>query len=132
MLMHQPLSDIALEQGIKGAHVLLVEDNEVNQQVAVELLELAQCEVSVAADGQQAVSLVSKHQYDAVLMDIQMPVMDGFEATQVIRQQLGLTDLPIIAMTANALASDREACIAAGMNDHVAKPIDPERPIQSA
>ena len=127
MLMHQPLSDIALEQGIKGAHVLLVEDNEVNQQVAVELLELAQCEVSVAADGQQAVSLVSMHQYDAVLMDIQMPVMDGFEATQVIRQQLGLADLPIIAMTANALASDREACIAAGMNDHVAKPIDPER-----
>lgn len=127
ILMQQPLSDIALEQGIKGAHVLLVEDNEVNQQVAVELLELAQCEVSVAADGQQAVSLVSKHQYDAVLMDIQMPVMDGFEATQVIRQQLGLADLPIIAMTANALDSDREACIAAGMNDHVAKPIDPER-----
>lgn len=127
MLTHQPLSDIALEQGIKGAHILLVEDNEVNQQVAVELLELAQCEVTVASDGQQAVSLVSKHQYDAVLMDIQMPVMDGFEATQLIRHQLGFTELPIIAMTANALASDKEACIEAGMNDHVAKPIDPER-----
>ncbi|MGN7613832.1 response regulator [Magnetococcales bacterium HHB-1] len=113
-------------QSIRGANVLLVEDNEVNQQVATELLQQAQLIVSIAADGQEAVDRVKKEDFDAILMDIQMPVMDGYEATKVIRQNLQIINLPIIAMTANAMTGDREKCLNAGMNDHVAKPIDPK------
>jgi CheY-like chemotaxis protein/HPt (histidine-containing phosphotransfer) domain-containing protein len=110
---------------IKGAQVLLVEDNEINQQVAQEILGGAGLKVTTVGDGQQAVDAVqADNHYQAVLMDIQMPVMDGYTASLEIRKDKRFADLPIIAMTANAMAGDREKAIDAGMNDHVAKPID--------
>ena len=112
---------------IAGAEVLLAEDNEINQQVAQELLSQAGLKVTIANNGREAVHLVGKKTYAVILMDLQMPEMDGFEATQVIRESLGMKDIPIIAMTANAMAEDREKCLEAGMNDHVPKPIDPEQ-----
>ncbi len=111
---------------IRAAHVLLVEDNELNQQVAREFLTKGELVVTVANNGQEALNLVQHHRFDAVLMDLHMPVMDGFEATRRIRALPGLAGLPIIAMTAAAMAKDREASAAAGMNDHVAKPVDPQ------
>ena len=113
-------------QYIRGARVLLAEDNEINKQVAEEILLGAGLNVSLASDGQEAVEAVKKNDYDAVLMDIQMPVMDGYEATRVIRSDPRFRRLPIIAMTAHAMAGDREKSLGAGMNDHVSKPIDPE------
>jgi PAS domain S-box-containing protein len=113
---------------IRGARVLLVDDNEINQQVAQEILAGAGVQVSLADNGQEAVNAVIEGEYDAVLMDIQMPVMDGYEATQQIRNsESGIRNIPIIAMTAHAMAGDREKCLAAGMNDHVTKPIDPDQ-----
>ena len=111
---------------IWGAEVLLVEDNEINQQVASEIMTGAGLKVSIAENGQQGVERVKQQEkcYDVVLMDIQMPVMDGYEATRIIRQDPAFKDLPIIAMTANAMTQDREIAARAGMNDHVAKPID--------
>ena len=109
---------------LKGAHLLVVEDNEINQQVAQELLERAGFRVDIAENGQVALDKVKKQAYDGVLMDMQMPVMDGLTASREMRKLPGLAALPIIAMTANAMAGDREACLAAGMNDHVSKPID--------
>ncbi|WP_167494654.1 MULTISPECIES: response regulator [Vibrio] len=120
----QPFS-VALEKGVQDAEVLLVEDNEVNQQVAIELLSLAQVRVTVANNGLEAVERVQQQEFDLVLMDIQMPEMDGYLATEIIRTELNMTALPIVAMTANAMASDKEKCLQVGMNDHVAKPIDP-------
>jgi two-component system sensor histidine kinase/response regulator len=110
---------------IQGAQVLLVEDNEINQQVAREILEGAGLKITLANDGQEAVNAVKENEYDVVLMDIQMPVVDGYTATREIRKDPRLRELPIIAMTANAMAGDREKSLKAGMNDHVAKPIDP-------
>ncbi len=112
---------------IQGARVLLVEDNEINQQVALEILAGANIEVSLVTNGQEAVKAVTENDYDAVLMDVQMPVMDGHEATRIIRRDPRFQDLPIIAMTAHAMAGDRENSLAAGMNDHITKPIDPEK-----
>jgi PAS domain S-box-containing protein len=112
---------------IAGAEVLLVEDNEINQQVAQELLGQAGLNVTIANNGREAVHLVSKQSFAAILMDLQMPQMDGFEATQVIRESLGMKEIPIIAMTANAMAEDRDKCLAVGMNDHVPKPINPDQ-----
>ena len=129
---------------IRGAHVLLVEDNEINQQVAREILEGAGLSVSLANNGQEAIESIYNNEYDAVLMDVQMPVMDGYTATRKIRElQLKATqpkdrsegsalspqasELPIIAMTAHAMAGDEQKSLAAGMNDHVTKPIDPEQ-----
>jgi len=111
----------------RGARVLLVEDNEINQEVAIGQLEDAELFVDLAENGADAVRMVRENDYDVVLMDMQMPVMDGIEATRVIRSDPRFGDLPIIAMTANALVSDREICLEAGMNDHIAKPIDPDR-----
>jgi PAS domain S-box-containing protein len=111
---------------LRGARVLLAEDNEINQQVAQEMLESAGLEVGIADNGEEAVARVKAEAYDAVLMDIQMPVMGGFEATREIRKDSRFKDLPIIAMTAHAMAGDREKSLAAGMNDHVTKPIDPD------
>jgi two-component system sensor histidine kinase/response regulator len=116
----------AVLASVQGAHLLLVEDNELNQEVASELLRDAGFVVDVAVNGQQAVDLVRAHGYDLVLMDMQMPVMDGLAATRMIRTLPQRGDLPIVAMTANAMEQDRQACLAAGMNDHVAKPIDPQ------
>jgi two-component system sensor histidine kinase/response regulator len=111
---------------IRGARVLLAEDNEINQQVAQEMLEKAGLVVNVANNGQEAVQRVKAEIFDAVFMDIQMPVMGGFEATQEIRKESRFKDLPIIAMTAHAMAGDREKSLEAGMNDHVTKPIEPD------
>ncbi|WP_127995469.1 response regulator [Piscinibacter defluvii] len=113
----------ARQSGLAGTRVLLVEDNEINQELACDLLRRAGIEVSVAADGRAALDRLEHERFDAVLMDCQMPVMDGYEATRVLRQWPGLQDMPVIAMTANAMAGDRERVLEAGMNDHVAKPI---------
>ena len=113
-----------LEVASRGGNLLLVEDNELNQQVASELLADAGFTVEIAANGTQAVERVKQDSFQAILMDMQMPVMDGLTATRLIRD-LGITT-PIIAMTANALQADRDACAAAGMDDYLAKPIDPE------
>jgi two-component system sensor histidine kinase/response regulator len=112
---------------IRGARVLLVEDNEVNREVAREVLQSAGLAVTVATNGQEAVDRVEAAEFDAVLMDVQMPVLDGYEATRRIRTSPGRSDLPVIAMTAHASAGDRERSLQAGMNDHVTKPIDPQR-----
>ncbi len=114
------------QRRLNGMRLLVVEDNLINQQVAEELLISEGALVSLAANGQLGVDavLAASPQFDAVLMDIQMPVLDGYGATQVIREQLGLTELPIIAMTANAMASDRDECLQAGMNAHVGKPFN--------
>ena len=111
---------------LQGARVLLVEDNDLNQQVALELLGAAGLHVELAENGALAVQRARDGSYDLVLMDLQMPVMDGMEATRLIRALPGRDRLPILAMTANAMAGDRERSLAAGMNDHVTKPIDPE------
>jgi signal transduction histidine kinase/DNA-binding response OmpR family regulator/HPt (histidine-containing phosphotransfer) domain-containing protein len=114
-------------EGIRGARVLLVEDNELNREVATGLLEDAPVTVSGADNGEVAIRMLNESKYDMVLMDMQMPVMDGLAATRAIRQNSQFKDLPIIAMTANAMAGDREKCLEAGMNDHLAKPIDPDK-----
>ncbi|MDY0055449.1 MAG: PAS domain S-box protein [Methyloversatilis sp.] len=110
-----------------GAHVLLVEDNAINQEVARELLEGAGLMVDVAANGAEAVDKVARSHYDVVLMDMQMPVMDGVEATRRIRGTDAGRMLPILAMTANAFEEDRRRCEEVGMNGHLVKPVDPER-----
>jgi CheY-like chemotaxis protein len=114
-------------KAIYGARVLLVEDNEINQQVAKEILESAGLNVSLANNGQEGVSAVRENNYDAVLMDIQMPVMDGYTATREIRKDDRYKELPIIAMTAHAMAGDEDKSLQAGMNGHVTKPIDPDQ-----
>ncbi|MCP4119996.1 MAG: response regulator, partial [Desulfobacteraceae bacterium] len=107
-------------------HILLVEDNEINMQVACELLAHVGVEVSTVLNGEQAVELSAKERFDCILMDLHMPVMDGYTATREIRKGPAPPDLPIIAMTANVMAGDRKKCLEAGMNDHIAKPIKPE------
>jgi two-component system, sensor histidine kinase and response regulator len=113
-------------EGLKGALVLVVEDNKINQQVAKVLLARAGLRVKLAQNGREAVELTKIHNFEAVLMDIQMPEMDGYEATRIIRQDPESGNVPIIAMTANAMTGDREKCLEAGMNDHIAKPISME------
>jgi len=113
---------------IRGAQLLLVEDNEINQQVAQEILEGAGMKVTVANNGREAVNAVKENSYDAVLMDVQMPVMDGYTATREIRNlKSEIRNVPIIAMTAHAMAGDDQKSLDAGMNDHVTKPIDPDK-----
>ena len=111
---------------IKGASILLVEDNELNQEVANGLLLDAGFLIDIAEDGEQAIRMITDKAYDVVLMDMQMPVMDGITATIELRKQPKFASLPIIAMTANAMEQDRKRCSEAGMNDFVAKPIDPD------
>ncbi len=111
---------------IKGARILLVEDNEINQEVATELLRDVGFIVDLAENGDIAVRMLKETAYDIVLMDMQMPVMDGVTATREIRKLPGFAQLPIVAMTANAMEGDRQHCLEAGMNDHVAKPIEPD------
>ena len=116
----------ASQRRLNGMRILVVEDNLINQQVAEELLISEGANVALAANGQLGVDAVrfARPQFDAVLMDLQMPVMDGFTATRAIRDHLGFMALPIIAMTANAMNSDRDECLAAGMNAHVGKPFE--------
>ncbi len=109
-----------------GARVLLVEDNQVNQLLAQTMLEKGNISVELASNGQEAIQALKTKEFDLVLMDVQMPIMDGYEATSVIRGELKLANLPVIAMTANALESDRERCMQLGMNDFLSKPIDRE------
>jgi two-component system sensor histidine kinase/response regulator len=118
-------------QPIRGARVLLAEDNPVNQQVAMAFLQAGGLEVTVAENGLEAVDWVKKAHFDVVLMDMQMPDMDGMQATRLIRRLPQGATLPIIAMTAAAMESDRQECLAAGMNAHVAKPIGAERLVKT-
>ncbi|MDN3578875.1 response regulator [Chitinimonas viridis] len=111
---------------LRGARVLLVDDNDLNQQVGRDLLEGAGLVVEVAENGQVSLDMLEKASYDIVLMDMQMPVMDGLTATRLLRERPELAKLPILAMTANAMSSDRDRCLEAGMNGHIAKPIDPD------
>ncbi len=111
---------------LAGVRALVVEDNEFNQQVAVEFLQAMGLEVEVAENGAIGVERVRHGDYDIVLMNVLMPVMDGLDATRAIRKLPGREHLPILALTANAMAEDRDRCIAAGMDDHIAKPVDPE------
>jgi len=121
-----PTDAYAQLSALKGARILLVEDNDLNQEVATQLLREAGFVVDLAENGQVAVDRVRAAEYDLVLMDMQMPVMDGVTATREIRKEAHLAGLPIVAMTANAMPADRDRCIAAGMNDHLSKPIEPE------
>ena len=106
-------------------HVLVVEDNRINQIVAVKLLQKAGCTTEVAENGEQAVRRVAEQPFDLILMDCQMPVMDGYEATRRIRSSLSSAHVPIIAVTASAIEGDRERCLDAGMNDYLCKPVQP-------
>jgi CheY-like chemotaxis protein/HPt (histidine-containing phosphotransfer) domain-containing protein len=110
----------------RSGRVLLVEDNYINRLYALALLEKAGLRIDIAVNGQEAVEAVKQHPFDLVLMDIEMPVLDGYEATAAIREMPGLEELPIIAMTAHAMAEHRDKSLAAGMHDHVGKPIDPD------
>jgi len=118
--------DMATLRPVQGAEILLVEDNEINQQVASEILEQAGFYVDIANHGQEALDMLESKAYDCVLMDVQMPVMDGYTATGKIRENSRYSDLPVLAMTANATLEDRERSLEAGMNEHIAKPIRPQ------
>lgn len=111
---------------LAGARILVVEDNLVNQELAIEFLEKVGVICERANNGQEALEKLKNERFDGVLMDCQMPIMDGFEATKRIRLESEFADIPIIAMTANALEGDKERCIACGMNDHIPKPLDME------
>ncbi len=114
---------VAMASSQERPHVLLVEDNEVNQQVMFEVLSQLGVQVSLAADGAQAVDAARHQEFQAIFMDCQMPVMDGYQATREIRQRLGNTRVPIIAVTAHAIVGDREKVLSAGMDDYLTKPV---------
>ena len=120
-----PASGVPAVPGLEHIHILLVEDNPFNQQVAGELLARTGCRVTLAAGGTIAVRLAESNRFDLILMDIHMPDMDGYQAARRIRASGNTT--PILALTANAMAEDRARCLAAGMDDHLAKPIDPQQ-----
>ncbi len=107
--------------------MLLVEDEPINQEVSCGLLEDVGLNVDLADDGAQAVAMAQRSGYALVLMDMQMPKMNGVDATRVIRTLPGWAKIPILAMTANAFGEDRQRCLEAGMNDHISKPVDPAR-----
>jgi len=114
-------------KAIQGARILLVEDNEINQQLARELLEGVGFVVTITNNGHEAVTVIQEKEFDAVLMDVQMPVMDGYQATLEIRKHERFRDLPIVAITSHAMAGDKEKSLEAGMNDHITKPINPDQ-----
>ncbi len=121
--------DSKIDQAIAclyGAKILLVEDNEINQEIAIDLLQMNGMAAEKANNGEEALKLLQEKDYDGVLMDIQMPILDGYQATQKIRQQDKFKDLPVIAMSANAMKEDIEKVLAVGMNDHIAKPFEPD------
>jgi CheY-like chemotaxis protein len=118
-------SESQLRRDHSGALVLLAEDHPVNCEIAKALLEAVGLRIHVATDGRQAVQMAATTDYDAVLMDVQMPRLDGLDATRAIRQLPGRAETPIVAMTANAYEDDRAMCLDAGMNDFLSKPVDP-------
>ena len=120
---HQSISS---QRGMNGVKILLVEDNRINQQVAMEILINAGAVVNLANNGREAVAAASEKPYDLILMDVQMPVMDGYEATALIRNNQKLREIPIIAMTAHAMSGAKTQCLEAGMDDYISKPIDNE------
>ena len=124
-------AELALRREHAGARVLLAEDNAVNQMVAGELLRGAGLDVDLADDGVQAIEQARKQRYALILMDVQMPQLDGLQAARAIRRLPGMDEVPIIAMTANAFSEDRDACLAAGMDDHITKPVMPQRMYQT-
>jgi len=123
-ISHDKKEDMKFVHELHGIRVLLVEDNEINQEVAVEILTGEGMTVTISNNGREALDMVKTDTYDIVLMDVQMPIMDGYEATREMRKDPAFAELPIIAMTANALQSEKEKCFQAGMNDHITKPID--------
>ncbi len=124
LLPSQKIEAQKLPRTILGANILLVEDHDINQQVAKEILENAGFFIQIANNGKEALSMALSQDFDLILMDLQMPVMDGYQATREIRRHKTAGDLPIVAMTASAMPRDREKAMAAGMNSHVSKPID--------
>jgi PAS domain S-box-containing protein len=114
-----------LQQHYRGVRILLAEDNPINQEVSLTLLRNAGLQADLASNGAQAVSAAGNQAYDLILMDMQMPVLDGLAATREIRHLPGYDKTPMVAMTANAFSEDRQNCLAAGMNDHIGKPVDP-------
>ncbi len=117
--------DVALHVNLKGKRILVVEDNMINQLIMEELLMKTDADVSMADNGQIAVDMTQKESYDLILMDMQMPVMDGIQATKIIREQFDAEQLPIIAVTANAMKEDKDKGFAVGLNDYLTKPVDP-------
>jgi CheY-like chemotaxis protein len=119
-------SETRLKAQCSGVRILLVEDEPINQEVSCWLLQEVGLIVDLAEDGAQAVEMARQNRYALILMDMQLPVMNGIEATRIIRTLEGYANIPILAMTANAFTEDRQACVEAGMNDHIGKPVVPE------
>ena len=126
---HKKLDRVAAKRALTGCRVLMVEDQLINQLVLREILEHAGMHVTVANNGREAVTVMTceSGRFDLVLMDLQMPELDGYEATRIIRREWSADQLPIIAVTAHALQEDRHHCLQAGMNDHLAKPVDQDQ-----
>lgn len=112
---------------IHGIHILLAEDNEPCQEAIIRFLEQAGAKVWLAKNGAEALDLLHQMHFDCVLMDVQMPVMDGFEATRLIRSESALAEMPVIAITGDVSNGARQRCLAAGMDDFIPKPFEPER-----